>query len=92
MHLPQFTPDQDAGAPDPFDEAEAQRRAIEIVESAVENPTEGSALLRASALLMAYLAAHEPDPDKAAAVLIAEQSANLHTCLHRMASAIAGTA
>lgn len=93
MQLPQFTPDQTVVVDsEPFDEAAAQRRAMEMVEVALVDPVEGLAVLRASALLMAFLASCEEDPEKALAILIAERSGDAHACLYRMNSVPAGTA
>ena len=75
-----------------LDETAAQHKAVALCEEALEDPTAGSALLRAGAMLLAYLASHADQPDKALAVVVAEFSGNAHAVLSHMTAVSAGNA
>lgn len=68
-------------------EAEIQRIAMRRAEEVLADPVQGAAMLRAGSILMAYLAAHDPDPAAALQSLITEQVGNAQLCLMELIAA-----
>lgn len=79
---------------DDLDEAvnrvEANLAAMEMAELALEDPLRGITLLHGAAMVMGYLAAHDPDPEAALKVLLDECAANARLCVVQVMDANRG--